>query len=124
MSYIEANCQDVIDACDRYLVSLREKIKEEQEIYIVREMLGGWLSRPKTREQAIDDLESCKIGDSLSGYHTAKWTCGRERNQIEKLKALAEIGLMNSGKVMVDADVARALVQFWNKPRVKVTYET
>lgn len=124
MSYIEANCQDVIDACNRYLENLKASIEKEQEPYIAKEMLGGWFSKPKTREEAIAALETTTGGDVISGYHTATWTCGAQRIKIEKLKALAEIGLMNSGKVMVDSDVARALVQFWNKPRVKITHET
>ncbi len=113
MSYIEANCQDVIDACDRYLDVLVQKIVDDREVLIAQEMIGGWFSGPKTREQAIANL---KAGDGLSAYWRVGWKCGAERNKIEKLKALAEIGLTTSGKVMVDSDVARALVQFWNKP--------
>ena len=99
----------VAKACDNYLQEQTENMKRLQEPDIQKEMKGGWFSKPKTREQAIESL----YGDLWSNYNMLQLNWDFHTSAITKLRALCQATFyMSDEYILLDSDTAYILRKY------------
>lgn len=103
MSYAEVEAAVVQAASEQYLNRRENRIKEEREFLIQEEMKGGWFSRKKNREQAIESLRREPFGEWVMVEITGSNCASR----VQQLLALSKV--KDVGKIMINAEDAYLL---------------